>query len=198
MKKGIQNTWIPAGAYTRVGGCGNDNGGINMKMTLKIELTDETRQQIVDQLADFRKLYPQFQWERTENYNIFVHSFSEFSDKKSTISKIETALFDKNLFYLYAFEVALVIQNNITLYLDFRREKEIERISQSIKEISSSMESSEKYIPRLKIANYKIPSKQQYFVIKKRLSNINVDLSFKVSKLGLFEGVKKIRVFKLL
>src|SRR3989338_5070182 len=169
-----------------------------MKMTLKIELPEEIKKQIIDQLADFRKLYPQFQWEKIENYNISVHSFSEFSDKKPTISLLETALYDKNLFYLYSFEVALTIGNNIVLYLDFRREKEIERISESIKGLTSTMESPEKYVPRLTLAKYKIPSKQQYFVIKKRLSNINVDLSFKVSKLSLFEGEKILRVFKLL
>jgi len=167
-------------------------------MQLKIELSEETKKEIVDQLADFRKLYPQFQWEKTENYNILVHSFGEFSNKKTAIEKIETALFDKNLFYLYSFEVALTIGNNIVLFMDFRREKEIERISESIKRISSRLESSEKFVPKLILAKYKIPSKQQYFVIKKRLSNIDVDISFKVNKLSLFEGEKRIRVFKLL
>ncbi len=170
----------------------------NMNMKLIIELSDETRSQITAQLADFRKQYPQFQWEKTENYNILVHSFGEFADKKSTIEKIETALFDKNLFYLYSFEVALTIGNNIVLYLDFKREKEIERISESIKMISSRLESSEKFVPRLTLAKYKIPSKQQYFVIKKRISNLDVDINFKVNKLSLFEGEKRVRVFKLL
>lgn len=167
-------------------------------MKLIIELPDKTKQEIVDQLADFKKLYPQFQWEKTENYNILVHSFGEFSDKKSTIEKIKTALFDKNLFYLYSFEVALTIGNNIVLFMDFRREKEIERISESIKRISSRLESSEKFVPKLILAKYKIPSKQQYFVIKKRLSNLEVDISFKVNKLSLFEGEKRLRVFKFL
>jgi len=167
-------------------------------MQLMIELSDETRKQIVEQLADFRKLYPQFQWEKIENYYILVHSFGEFSDKKRTIDKLETALFDKNLFYLYSFEVALTIGNNIVLFMDFKREKEIERISESIKRISTRLESSEKFVPRLILAKYKIPSKQQYFVIKKRLSNLEVDISFKVNKLSLFEGEKRRRVFKLL
>ena len=163
----------------------------NMKTQLMIELSDKTKKQIVDQLADFRKLYPQFQWERIENYNILIHSFGEFANKKSTIEKIETALYDKNLFYLYSFEVALTIGNNIILFMDFKREKEIERISESINEV-------EKFVPRLILAKYKIPSKQQYFVIKKRLSNLEVDVSFKVNKLSLFEGDKRVRVFKLL
>lgn len=169
-----------------------------MKIQLKIELTVENKQQIVDQLADFRKQYPQFQWEKIENYNITIHSFGEFANKKSTIKLLETALYDKNTFYLYSFEVALTIGNNIILYLDFRREKEIEKISERIRELSSSIQSSEKYTPRLILAKYKIPSKQQYFVIKKRLSNIEVDINVKVSKLSLFEGEKRIRVFKLL
>ena len=169
-----------------------------MKMQLKIELSDLTKKEIVNQLSDFRKSYPQFQWEPVENYTILVHSFGEFSDKKSTINKIETALFDKNLFYLYAFEVSLAIQNKITLNLDFRREKEIERISESIDDQFLMNQSKKKYIPQLTIANYKIPSKQQYFVIKKRLANLDVDLSFKVNKLSLYDGEKRIRVFKLL
>ena len=85
----------------------------------------------------------------------------------------------------------MTIQNNISIFIDFRREKEIERISESINEV-------EKFVPRLILAKYKIPSKQQYFVIKKRLSNLEVDISFKVNKLSLFEGEKRVRVFKLL
>lgn len=167
-------------------------------MQLMIELSDETKNQIVEQLADFRKLYPQFQWEKIENYHVLVHSFGEFSDKKSSIKLLETALYDKNTFYLYSFKVALTIGNNIVFYLDFRREKEIERISERIRELSPTMQSSEKFVPRLILAKYKIPSKQQYFVIKKRLSNLEVDISFKVNKLSLFEGEKRLRVFKLL
>jgi len=169
-----------------------------MKMTLKIELTDEIRNQITDQIADFRKLYPQFQWEKIEDYNILVHSFGEFSDKRSTIKMLETALYDKSSFYLYSFEVAMTIQNNISIFIDFRREKEIEKISEKIRELSPSMQNSDRYVPVVYLAKYKIPSKQQYFVIKKRISNLNIDLSFKVNKLGLFEGEKRIRVFKLL
>lgn len=169
-----------------------------MKLTLKIELTDEAKKQIIDQLADFRKIYPQFQWEKPENYNILVHNFGEFSDKKSTIKLLEMALFDKNTFYLYSFEVNMAIQNNITLYMNFRREKEIELISERIRELAPTMQNSDKYVPHLILANYKIPSKQQYFVIKKRISNLEMDISFKIGKLSLFEGEKRLRVFKLL
>ncbi len=169
-----------------------------MGMKLMIELSEETRKQVTDQMADFRKLYPQFQWEKIENYNILVHSFREFSDKRSIIKMLEIALYDKNTFYLYSFKVAMTILNNISIFIDFKREKEIERISEKIRELSPTMHNSEKYVPVLYLAKYKIPSKQQYFVIKKRLSNLEMDLSFKVNKLSLFDGEKRIRVFKLL
>ncbi len=169
-----------------------------MKLLLMIELSDKTKKEITDQLSDLKKTYPEFQWEPVENYNILVHSFGEFFDLKTTINKLETALFDKKLFYLYAYEVVLKIQNKITLYLDFRREKEIERISKSIKEQFQITQGSEKYVPRLILANYKIPSKQQYFVIKKRLASLDIDISFKINKLILFDSDKKIYIFRLL
>jgi hypothetical protein len=169
-----------------------------MKFLLKIELSSKTKNEIVDQLSDLKKIYPQFRWELPKNYSILVHSFEEFSDPTSTIKKLETALFDKKTLYFYAYEVSLTIQNKITLYLDFRREKEVERISESIKNEFQIAQSPEKYAPRLILASYKIPSKQQYFVIKKRLANLDIDLSFKINKLSFFEGEKKIKVFKLL
>ncbi len=168
-----------------------------MRLSLAIELSNKTKREIDEQLSEIKKTYPQFQWGPIKNYAILVHSFGEFSDPKTTISKLEIALFDKKLFYFYAYEVNLTIQNKITLYLDFRREKEVERINKSIKEEFQIAKSSEKYIPRLILANYKIPSKQQYFVIKKRLANLDIDLSFKINKLSLFEGNKKIHTFKL-
>lgn len=169
-----------------------------MKLSLKIELSDKTKNEITNQLSDLKKTYPQFQWETPKNYNILVHSFGEISDPKSTINRLETTLFDKKLLHFYAYEVSLTVQNKITLYLDFRREKEVERISKSIKNEFQITQSSEKYVSRLTLANYKIPSKQQYFVIKKRLANLDIDLSFKINKLSLFEGDKKIHTFKLL
>lgn len=169
-----------------------------MKLFLAIELSDKTKKEITDQLTDFKKTYPQFQWEPVENYDILVHTFGEFSNHKMVISKLETALFDKKTFYLYAYEVGLTIQNKITLYLYFRREKEIERISGSIKEQFQATQNLGKYYPSLTLANYKIPSKQQYFVIKKRLASLDIDLSFKINKLSLFDGDKKIHTFKLI
>ena len=169
-----------------------------MKLFLAIELSEKTKNEINDQLADFIKTYPQFQWVPIKNYDILVHTFGEFSNHKTIIDKLESALFDKKIFYLYSREVGLTIQSKITLYLYFMREKEIERISEGIREEFQVTQDLGKYFPRLTLANYKIPSKQQYFVIKKRLASLDIDLSFKINKLSLFDGDKKIHTFKLI
>jgi len=153
-----------------------------MKLFLAIELSDKTKKEITDQLTGFKKTYPQFQWEPTKNYDILVHTFGEFSNHKTIIDKLESALFDKKIFYLYSREVGLTIQSKITLYLYFMREKEIERISEGIREEFQVTQDLGKYFPRLTLANYKIPSKQQYFVIKKRLASLDIDLSFKIKE----------------
>ena len=169
-----------------------------MRLFLAIELSDKIKKEINRQLEEIKKAYPQFQWVPADNYHITVYFFGEIFDPKKIIKKLEQILYDKELFYLYSTSVNLTIQNKITLDLNFRREKEIERISESIKNEFQMTQNSEKYVPRLTLANYKIPSKQQYFVIKKRLSNLDTDISFKVNKLSLFEGEKRIRVFKLI
>ena len=169
-----------------------------MKLLLTIELSDKTKKEITDQLSDLKKTYPQFQWEPAENYSILVHSFEGSSEPKMVINKLEPALYDKEPFYLYADAVNLTIHNKITLYLNFRREKGIEKISKDIKEQFQIAQSPERYVPRLILANYKIPSKQQYFVIKKRLAKLEIDLSFKINRLSLFKENKKIHTFKLL
>jgi RNA 2',3'-cyclic 3'-phosphodiesterase len=177
-----------------------------MRLFLAIELSDKIKKGINNQLSEIKNTYPQFQWAPVENYHITVYFFGEISDPKKIIKKLEHILFDKELFYLYSATADLFIRHEITIYLDFRREKKIEKINKSINEMFQLSGNSARFIPHLTLARYKIPSKQQYFVLKKRLEKINVDTSFKVNKLVLFESIlsgskpvyKKIHTFKLL
>ncbi|KKP61077.1 MAG: 2'-5' RNA ligase [Candidatus Roizmanbacteria bacterium GW2011_GWA2_34_18] len=177
-----------------------------MRLFLAIELSDKIKKEIDDQLLEIKKTYPQFQWVSSDNYHITIHFFGEISDHKKIINKLEQVLYDKESFYFYSTSVDLFIHHKITINLDFRREKKIEKINDSIKEIFKISENSVRFIPHLTLARYKIPSKQQYFVLKKRLAKVIVDISFKINKLVLFESIlsgsrsvyKKIHTFKLL
>lgn len=177
-----------------------------MRLFLAIELSDKIKKEIDDQLLEIKKAYPQFQWVPSDNYHITVYFFGEISDPKKIINKLEQVLYDKELFYFYSTSVDLFIHHKITIHLNFRREKKIEKINDSIKETFKISENSVRFIPHLTLARYKIPSKQQYFVLKKRLAKAIVDVSFKINKLVLFESIpigsrsvyKKIYTFKLL
>ena len=169
-----------------------------MQLLLVVEIPDKVKNEITVQLQEMKKIYPQFQWMKTAKYQILIQSFGSSFEAKKVIKRLEEVLYDKKSFFLYSHSVQLTIQDNITLYLDFQREKEIEKINDQVREEFQVLENGLKFIPHLVLANYKIPSKQQYFVIKKRISKLVVDVSFKVSKLSLLEGDKKIHSFKLL
>jgi len=177
-----------------------------MRLFLAIELSDKVRKEINDQLAEIRKEYPQFRWIPDSNYHITVNFFGEIDDQKKIIDKLEEILYDKESFYFYSTKADLFINNKITIYLSFRREKIVEKINKNVNEAFQIFENPVKFIPHLTLAHYKIPSKQQYFVLKKRLAKVTVDVFFKISRLVLFESIpagnqsvyKKIHTFKLL
>ena len=106
-----------------------------MRLFLAIELSDKIKKEIDEQLSEIKKTYPQFQWVSSDNYHITIHFFGEISDHKKIINKLEQVLYDKESFYFYSTSVDLFIHHKITINLDFRREKKIEKINDSIKEI---------------------------------------------------------------
>ncbi len=177
-----------------------------MRLFLAIELSEKIKKEIDNQLTGIKKAYSQFQWIPNDNYHITINFFGEINDKKKIINRLEEALYNKESFHFYSTTVNLFIRNKITIYLSFKREKIIEKINEDINKAFRIFENSVKFTPHLTLARYKIPSKQQYFVLKKRLRKVIVDVSFKINKLVLFESIpigsqsvyKKIYTFKLL
>lgn len=98
-----------------------------MRLFLAIELSDKIKKEIDNQLAEIKKEYPQFQWVPNDNYHITIYFFGEISDHKKTINKLEQVLYDKELFYFYSTSVDLFIHHKITIHLNFRREKKVEK-----------------------------------------------------------------------
>ena len=170
-----------------------------MRLFLAIDLMPEIKKQIEEQLIPMKREYPQLIWKESKNFHITVCFFGEINNLEAIKKNIDLLLFDQESFYLYSTNCGIFIKNKITLYLSFRREKKIEQLEKKIREFFNPSGLSEiKFVTHMAFAKGKIPSKQQYFVIKKRLTNLDIDLSFKVNKLSLFEGEKRVRVFKLL
>jgi 2'-5' RNA ligase len=178
-----------------------------MRLFLAIDLPLKIKEEVEKNLFNIKKEYADFSWVTLENYHLTLYFFGEVNNVDKIIKKLEETLFDKEQFYLYSNLVDLFIEHKITIYLNFLKEKKLEELGKAVVEkFAGQNYNNKKFIPHLTLARCRIPSKQQYFVLKKRLEKITVDVSFKVSRLVLFESIlsgakpvyKKIKVFKLL
>lgn len=153
-----------------------------MRLFLAIDLPKKVKHSLEEQIAPLKKEYPQFEWVKEKNYHITVHFFGEVMDVEKLVKRLEEYVFDQESFYLYSFGADLFINHRIVPYISFRREKKLETIAKRIK-------GNAKYVPHLTLARSRVPSKQQYFVLKKRMGRLNVDISFQVKNLVLFQSI---------
>ncbi len=178
-----------------------------MRLFLAIELPDKVKQELDVQLEGIKKEYPQFTWVTPKNFHITIHFFGERDDLDKIKKKVKDLLWDQTAFYLYSFKPDVFVNHKLTTYLTFLREKRVEELASRIKEnFEANSVNEKKFIPHLSLARGPRSSKQQYFVLKKRLEKNDVDISFAVRRLVLFESIlsgkkpvyKKLAVFNLL
>ncbi len=178
-----------------------------MRLFLAIEIPDEIKKQITKELAMLKNQYRDFKWIPEDNFHITVHFFGETDRCEEIKKRLSEILFDEESFSLYSSGIDLFIKGKITIYLDFLREKKLEKIEKDIRVVYGGGDIKEvKFIPHLTLARCRVPSKQQYFVLKKRLQKIKTDVEFAVDKLSLFQSIlnkerpeyKKLAEFPLL
>ncbi len=175
-----------------------------MRLFLAINFTPKVQAEFESQLARLKSLYRQFSWVPPVNYHITLHFLGEVHDVKKVKKDIETMVFDLPPFLFFANHADLFIRNDILLYIGFRREKILETLVDRIQD-HYTVEHTKGFVPLLTIARYKIPSKQQYLLLRKRLQNLPIDVEYLVNKITLFESVqggrhveyKKLADFKL-
>lgn len=154
-----------------------------MRLFLAIDLPGKVKRQLDEQLKEIKLEYPQFTWVSKENFHITIHFYGEINKVSKMIERLKNILYDQQSFYLYSTSIDLFMNAKIVIYLNFRREKKLEELEEKIGEKSV------KFIPHLTLARCRIPSKQQYFVLKKRLQKLNINISFPVKKIILFESI---------
>lgn len=161
-----------------------------MRLFLAIDLPSVVKKQLERQLKEIKQVYPDFNWVAVENFHITLHFYGERSDDEKIIEQLKKVLFDQESFYLYSSRVNLFINRKIVIYLEFRREKKLEQLVEKIRTTFPPGSYQErKIIPHLTLARCRIPSKQQYFVLKKMLKKLTINISFPVKKVILFESI---------
>jgi len=178
-----------------------------MRLFLAIELPAKVQQKIGNYLKELRKNYPDFNWVVPENYHVTLYFFGETEKKEEIIKRIKKNIFDQESFHLYSGYLDLFMRKKIIIFLNFLREKKLEKLVKKInEEFYFDFSQQKKYLPHLTLARCRVPSKQQYFLLKKRLRKINIVADFPVKKITLFQSIlsgkkpvyKKVHVFDLL
>ncbi len=177
-----------------------------MRLFLAVELPEKVKKQLDEQLKNIKKEYPQFSWVSPENFHVTIHFFGETDQVAKIKKKIPDLLWDQTAFFLYSLDSDAFVNHKLTVYLNFRREKKIEQLAERISSnFDQNKVNERKFIPHLTLARGPRSSKQQYFVLKKRLEKIDINISFPVKQIVLFESIlngrkpvyKKIAAFKL-
>ena len=159
-----------------------------MKVFLAIKIPLAARRQIEEQIADFKMEYPYMTWVPEENYHLTLYNFDDMEDTKKIEKVIEDSLFEIRPFTLFAMGIDIHLSDKITLYMNFYREKMLEALIKTIYEAVNDSDKRE-IAPHVVLARYKVPSKQQYLLIKKKIHNLSIDIEFLVPKIYLYESI---------
>lgn len=161
-----------------------------MQLSLAIKIPDVTKKAILEQLRPLNDEYKVFQWLPSEEYTIELFNFGKVEESKidPLCEMIERGVFDLPAFTLYSELLHMMMRNNITFYVGFQTSKPMERLVKQLKQ-SFKIEDNLIFFPHLPVARYKIPSKQQYLLIKKKCASYKMEFEIDITQITLLNSV---------
>ena len=176
-----------------------------MNTFLAVNIPNKVIQDIIEQTSQLRKDYPMFNWVPSENLHITLHYIGDIpEDKIDLVSEhIEKTIFDIKPTHIFSLGAGLFIKKTITLYITYRKNSTLKLLNTRFVELFEDKKKA--YMPHSTIARWKIPSKQQYLHLKKKLQNLPIEIEFPVTEIHLYESISKpknpeykiLRTFKL-
>ena len=162
-----------------------------MRLFLAIDLPKAVKEKIYQELSSFRNDYREFNWVPFENYHITLYFFGETNKNESIDRRIKKVVFDQEGFHLYSNALDFFIRGKkMIIFLNFQRERKLEKLVEKVnKEFFSDFHQEKKYLPHLTLARCRLPSKQQYFLLKKKIKQIKINISFLVKEIILFQSL---------
>ena len=160
-----------------------------------------TGAKLQSQLGQLKGDYPYFNWVPVDAYYVPVVNFGHIDnlDLPDIYSKISENIYDIEPTILYSQSVEINIKDEITLFVKFQRNKPFEVIQKRILDTFDlhELNTKENFGTSITIAKYKIPSKQQYLHLKKKISKIDVDIQIPVTGLNILESQTENQVSSL-
>lgn len=159
-----------------------------MRLFLAIDLPETVKQDLAKQLEPLKKEYPDIQWENPQNYHITLFFFGDRYTVDTIQKKVENVTYDTRTFHLFSGENGLFMRNGLSLHLRFLKSHPIEQLVKRVKKEMKIVDELT-FFPHLTVARYRIPSKQQYLLLKKKWLKSTVDIEFAVTQITLYESV---------
>ncbi len=177
-----------------------------MKLFYAVDLPPKAIKLMFKETSELREEYAQFSWVPIDNLHITLHYLGELNENKldDLKEKTERAIFDIKPTQLFGFGLDIFISTKIVIYVAFHKNRDVETLRTRLSEIYSPQEK-RTFIPHLTIARWKVPSKQQYLHLKKKLHRTEISLEFPIDKIHLYESIarpkfplyKKVHTFEL-
>lgn len=159
-----------------------------MKLFLAIDMPQEVKESLALQLEPLRKQYPDINWVSPENYHITLFFFGDQFAAEHIQKQVENVTYDTRTFHLFSGENGVFMKNSLSIYVAFLKSQPIDHLVKRIKKEMNIVDEL-KFYPHLTVAKCRIPSKQQYLLLKKKWLKSTVDIEFAVTQITLYESV---------
>ncbi len=166
-----------------------------MRLFIAIDLPKKIKNKIASQLKEIKNNYRHYRWVTEENYHLTILFLGEINDINK-LTKIKQAINESvwsiKPFFLYSRSINVFSNNKHIIYLEFFREKELEKLVEGIRnkfKTQLNLIDNKKFIPHLTLARGKRSSKQQYFVLIKKLHQIKININFPVDEIILYQSI---------
>lgn len=176
-----------------------------MRLFLAIDVPEQIENQLFQELLPLRLKHPDYRWIQPKNYHVTVQFFGEVPSEKDFAKRLADILYDAQSFSLFTFHLDTFVDRQIRLYLDFYRQKQLEKIVETVQN-DLGLDEKRAYLPHVSLSRSALSSKQQYYALKRECEKLKIELEFKVSSLFLYESIitgkdpiyNKVAEFKLL
>ena len=159
-----------------------------MRLFLGIEIPEKAKKLLEKQLTEYKIAYRDVNWIPEQNLHITIHFFGEVDDVDMIKEKLESVLYDTHSFYLFSLGADLSINKfNLRLFVEIKRDKKMDQLVERVDELFPITKKNE-FSPHISLAKYRIPSKQQYYLMKKKLQRTPIDIEIPVNQVYLYSS----------
>ena len=158
-----------------------------MRLFLAIDVPVETKNSIGQQLLPYLKRYPMFRWVEPQQYHITLQFYGEQTSETDVISKIEEAIFETVPFEISLDSGVGFMRGDMVVALSVNRSQHLNALVRTL-DAKLGFERQRSFFPHITIARGRVPSKQQYLMLKKKFSAIRIHDEFEVKDLALIKS----------